>query len=243
MVKLAPSLMCADLLRLEKDIRAMDRAAVDLYHFDVMDGHFVPNLCLGFDLAAQVRTITKTPLMVHLMVDDPALFIPAVARAGAKHVTFHVEAVRRPLGLLRTIRSMGIKAGIALNPGTPVDAIAGVIDEVEHVLLMTVNPGFARQKFISTVLPKIAAVKRLLAGRGRRVPIAVDGGIDEETGRRCIEQGATILVGGTSSIFQPGRDLYTACREFKRKMTTAAGAPPGRASNRTGAPRRPRQRL
>lgn len=218
MIKIAPSVMCANFLNLEKDINSMDRAGVDFYHIDIMDGHFVPNLSLNFEIIKLIRSITKTPLDAHLMVDDPGNYISRLSELGVEYVSFHIEAVKYPIRLAKEIRKSGMKAGIAINPATGIESLKYLMKEVDFILFMTVEPGFAGQKFIPQVLDKISAVKEMLDNSGLDIPIEVDGNISEETGLWCIDKGASILVSGTASVFKKDIDLYDACSLYKRKM-------------------------
>lgn len=214
-VKIAPSLMCANLLELRQNIAELERAQVDLFHIDVMDGHFVPNLALSFDLAEQIARSTKIPLDLHLMVDRPEDFVESVRRVGAAYVSFHIESTANPIRLARTLKTSGIQVGAALNPSTPADALTYLIDELDYVLLMTVEPGYAGQKFIPQVLGKIKQVRQMLDAAGPGRALEVDGNLNAEWARQCIAQGASILVAGSSSLFRKGTDLYTACLDFR----------------------------
>jgi ribulose-phosphate 3-epimerase len=218
MVKIAPSLMCADSLHLQRDLEALDRAGVDLFHIDVMDGHFAPNLAMNLDTVKQIRTVTKTPIDVHLMVDRPDSYFPALEGLQVEYVSFHIEVSTQPLRLIQNLKARGAKVGIALNPCTPVENLLVVLDEIDFVLVMTVEPGFTGQTFISAMLEKISTLDEQIKRRRRDVAIEVDGNISVETARACITRGASILVAGTSSIFTGKPDLYTTCLEFKRHI-------------------------
>ncbi len=218
MIRVAPSLMCANALYLRKDIEDLDRAGVDLFHVDIMDGHFTRNLAMNLDMVRQIKTITRTPIDVHLMVDNPESYVVLLQELQVEYVSFHIEATNQPLRLIQRLKAAGLKAGIALNPSTEVEALSVLAEELDYVLLMTVEPGFTGQKFIGGALEKISALKRLAGERNVSLLIEVDGGINLETGQRCIERGASILVAGTSSIFKPGADLYSACVEFRRQI-------------------------
>jgi ribulose-phosphate 3-epimerase len=218
MIKIAPSVMCANFLNLEKDINSMDQAGVDFYHIDIMDGHFVPNLSLNFEIIKLIKSISKTPLDVHLMVDDPANYISRLNELGVEYVSFHIEAVQYPIRLSKEIRKLGMKAGIVINPATGIESLQYLISEVDFILFMTVEPGFAGQKFIPQVADKIHAVKKMIDAKGLDIPIQVDGNINEETGSLCIDKGASILVSGTASVFKKDVNLYDACLLFKMKM-------------------------
>jgi ribulose-phosphate 3-epimerase len=219
MVEIAPSLMCADCLHLQRDIEALDRAGTKLFHIDIMDGHFVPNLAMNLQTVSKIRGITKTAIDVHLMVDRPDLYFSSLAQLRVEYVSFHIEASTHPIRLIRTLKNSGAKAGIALNPGTPVENLSMVLDEVDYVLLMTVEPGFAGQTFIPRTLEKIAVLSELIKQHGLDIPIEVDGNISVETGKLCIARGASILVAGTSSIFDGKTELYSAFLNFKRQVS------------------------
>jgi ribulose-phosphate 3-epimerase len=218
MIRIAPSLMCANFLNLERDIRELDRAEVDFLHADVMDGHFVPNLALNFDILRQIRTISKTPMDVHLMVSDPESYLDPLEQLHIEQASFHLEATRHPIRLARELRARGIRAGAAINPSTPWQGLEYLIADLDYVLVMMVEPGFAGQPFIPSTLEKITGLKQMMAGRGLELPIEVDGNISLEVGAKCIERGASVLVAGTSSIFKQGCDLYTGCVEFRRQI-------------------------
>jgi ribulose-phosphate 3-epimerase len=217
--------MCANALHLEKDIEALDRAGVDLFHIDIMDGHFTPSLAMNLETVKQIKTITRTPIDVHLMVDNPESYLSSLQQLQIEYVSFHIEATRQPLRLIQRLKAAGLKTGIALNPCTGVENLSLLADELDYVLLMTVEAGFAGQKFIAGALEKISALKRLVDERNLRLPIEVDGGISLETAKCCIARGASILVAGTSSIFNRGTDLYSACVEFKRQIAVGVMDP------------------
>lgn len=220
-VKIAPSLMCANLLELRRDIAELERAQVDMFHIDVMDGHFVPNLALSFDLAEQIARCTAIPLDLHLMVDRPESFVDSVQRVRAGYVSFHIESTANPIRLARTLKASGIQVGVALNPSTPADALTYLVEELDYVLLMTVEPGFAGQTFIPQVLKKIKAVRQMLDASQAGKAIEVDGNLNADWASQCVANGASILVAGSSSLFCEGADLYTACRDFRNRI----GAP------------------
>ncbi|MBM7692314.1 ribulose-phosphate 3-epimerase [Peribacillus deserti] len=205
MVKIAPSILSADFSRLGEEIKDVERGGADLIHIDVMDGHFVPNITIGPLIVEAVRPITKLPLDVHLMIEDPDRYIEAFANAGADFITVHVEASRHLHRTVQLIKSFGVKAGVVLNPSTPVESIQHVIEDVDMVLLMSVNPGFGGQSFISGVLPKIKKVKEMASELGAVIEIEVDGGVNEQTAKLCIENGATVLVAGSAVYNQPDR--------------------------------------
>ncbi len=226
MIRVAPSLMCANALHLQKDIEDLDHAGVDLFHVDIMDGHFTRNLAMNLEIVTRIKTITRTPIDVHLMVDNPESYLLSLQELQVEYVSFHIEATNQPLRLIQRLKAAGLKAGIALNPGTEVETLSVLADNLDYVLVMAVEPGFTGQKFIAGALEKISALKRLVDERNLSLLIEVDGGISLETGRRCIERGASILVAGTSSIFNRGADLYSACVEFKRQIGLGVTDPP-----------------
>lgn len=198
MVKIAPSILSADFSKLGEEIKDVERGGADYIHVDVMDGHFVPNITIGPLIVEAIRPITKLPLDVHLMIDNPDQYIEAFANAGADYLTVHVEACKHLHRTIHYIKSFGVKAGVVLNPATPVQTIEHVIEDIDMVLLMTVNPGFGGQKFIESVLPKIRQVKELVDKKGLSVEIEVDGGVNEETARKCVKAGANVLVAGSA---------------------------------------------
>ena len=205
MVKIAPSILSANFAKLGEEILDVERGGADYIHVDVMDGHFVPNITIGPLIVEAIRPITKLPLDVHLMIENPDTYIEAFAKAGADYITVHVEACPHLHRTIQLIKSFGVKAGVVLNPATPVVHIQHIIQDVDMVLLMTVNPGFGGQKFISSVLPKIAEVKRLADELNPHLEIEIDGGVNEETAKLCIEQGANVLVAGSAVYNQADR--------------------------------------
>jgi ribulose-phosphate 3-epimerase len=206
-------------MQLGGQIRELERAGARQFHIDVMDGHFVPNLGLSFDLVRQVQNITDADLEVHLMVDAPEQYIERVRKLKISYISFHIEAAHAPLRLAQAIKAAGIKVGIALNPATPFEALRYVLEDCDYVLLMTVEPGFAGQKFIPAVYDKIRVVRQELDKIRSGIDIEVDGNLDAETSGRCIERGATILVGGSSSIFCRGKDVYSAYIDFRERVS------------------------
>lgn len=205
MVKIAPSILSANFAKLGEEILDVERGGADYIHVDVMDGHFVPNITIGPLIVEAIRPNTKLPLDVHLMIENPDQYIEAFAKAGADYITVHVEACPHLHRTIQLIKSFGVKAGVVLNPATPVITIQHIIKDIDMVLLMTVNPGFGGQKFISSVLPKIAEVKRLANQFNPNLEIEIDGGVNEDTAKLCIEQGANVLVAGSAIYNQVDR--------------------------------------
>ncbi|MBB5323720.1 ribulose-phosphate 3-epimerase [Anoxybacillus tepidamans] len=198
MVKVAPSILSANFAKLGEEIRDVEQGGADYIHIDVMDGHFVPNMTIGPLVIEAIRPITKLPLDVHLMIEHPDHYISAFAKAGADYLSVHVEACPHLHRTVHFIKECGVKAGVVLNPHTPISMIEHIIDDVDLVLLMTVNPGFGGQKFIHSVLPKIQRVAQLAKERNLSIEIEVDGGVNAETARLCIEAGANVLVAGSA---------------------------------------------
>ena len=212
-VRLAPSILAADFSALGAAIAAAERGGADFIHLDIMDGHFVPNITIGPPVVASLRRVARVPLDVHLMIEDADRYIPAFAEAGASMISVHVEALphlHRTIGL---IHGLGLKAGVALNPATPVGSLSEVAADLDFVLVMTVNPGFGGQTFIPRSSSKVRAVRALLDAAGNQAPIEVDGGIDEHTLDTIVIAGAEILVAG-SAVFG-GSDPESAVRRLK----------------------------
>lgn len=205
MVKIAPSILSANFAKLGEEIRDVENGGADYIHVDVMDGHFVPNITIGPLIVEAIRPVTKLPLDVHLMIEKPDDYIEAFAKAGADYITVHVEACTHLHRTIQLIKSFGVKAGVVLNPATPVSWIQPIIEDIDMVLLMTVNPGFGGQKFIESVLPKISEVKALADMYNPELEIEIDGGVNEETAKLCIERGATVLVAGSAIFNQENR--------------------------------------
>ncbi|WP_257350139.1 ribulose-phosphate 3-epimerase [Pseudalkalibacillus decolorationis] len=200
MTKIAPSILSADFSKLGEEIKNVELGGADYIHVDVMDGHFVPNITIGPLIVDAIRPVTVLPLDVHLMIENPDQYIPAFAKAGADILSVHVETCPHLHRTIHLIKENGVKAGVVLNPHTPVQVIEQILDDVDLVLLMTVNPGFGGQSFIEPVLSKIKAVSNMCKERGLDIDIEVDGGVNPETAKRCVENGANVLVAG-SAIF------------------------------------------
>jgi ribulose-phosphate 3-epimerase len=200
---IAPSLLAADFARLGEEAAAVERAGADWLHLDVMDGHFVPNITFGPLVVKALRPHTKLPLDVHLMIAPADPYIAAFAQAGADHISVHPESGPHLHRTLQLIRGLGKKPGVVLNPATPIDTIIHVIDLIDLVMVMTVNPGFGGQAFITSQLAKIAALRRLIEESGRPIALQVDGGITPETAREVIAAGADTLIAGTAIFGSP----------------------------------------
>lgn len=200
MGKIAPSILSADFTRLGEEIREVERAGADYIHIDVMDGHFVPNITIGPMIVKVARRVTELPLDVHLMISNPDPLIDDFARAGASILTVHAETLNHIHRTIQHIRDRGVRPGLALNPATPVDVLEYVLDDLDMVLLMTVNPGFEAQKFIPEVIPKIKRLKKKIDGRGLDVDMEVDGGINPDIIGDVARAGANVFVAG-SAIF------------------------------------------
>lgn len=217
-VRIAPSILSADFARLADGVAIVEGAGADQIHVDVMDGHFVPNITIGPPVVAALKRVTKLPLDVHLMITDPDRYLEAFASAGAAIITVHSEAVTHLHRTLTRIRQLGAKAGVAINPSTPLDHVQEVAAEFDVLLIMSVNPGFGGQTFIPRSIAKVAAARTLLKAAGSRADIEVDGGVDQSNAGDLVRAGATMLVAG-ASIFQTA-DPAEATRALRR----AAGA-------------------
>jgi len=216
MVKIGASIMCANMLNLAEDIYNLDRAMVDYFHIDIMDGHFVPNLALSFDLIRQIKTITNTPIDVHLMVDNPIVYIQQLYDLKVEYVSFHVSSCRYPFRLIDDLKKRGVKVGVAVNPSENMGLIEYLLDRLDYILIMTVEPGFYGQEFLKPMLNKIESAKKMLLSHKLIIPIQVDGNISQKTAELCIKKGAEIFVLGTASIFQGNLNLYQQCLDFKK---------------------------
>lgn len=216
MIKIAPSILSANFAKLGMEIKDVENGGADYIHVDVMDGHFVPNITIGPLIVEAIRPVTKLPLDVHLMIDQPDKYIHEFVRAGADIITVHVEACKHLHRTIQLIRSEGIKAGVVLNPHTPLETIQHILEDIDMVLLMTVNPGFGGQAFIPQVLPKIRQLSAIIKEKQLPIEIEVDGGINEETAKQCVEAGATVLVAG-SAIYNKS-DRHQAIQNLKQAI-------------------------
>ncbi len=219
MVRIAPSILAADFGRLADEVARVEAAGADLLHVDVMDGHFVPNLTLGPVVVEALKRRTRLPLDVHLMLQEPDRYLEAFVEAGASMISVHAEVLPHLHRTLVRLRELGMKAGVALNPSTPVSVLTDVVDEIDHVLVMSVNPGFTGQTFIPHSLQKVQAVRTLLAGAGSPAAIEVDGGVDASNAAAIVAAGASILVAGAAIFRAP--DLTRAMRDLRQVAAAA----------------------
>ena len=202
-IRIAPSLLAADFARLGEEVRAIEAAGADWLHLDIMDGHFVPNISFGPGLVKALRKHSAMPFDVHLMIAPADPYLAAFAEAGADLISLHPEAGPHLHRSLQTIRALGKKAGVVLNPATPIESLAHVLDLTDLILVMSVNPGFGGQSFLASQLPKIAALRRMITESGRDIALQVDGGVTLQTAPQCIAAGADVLVAGTAVFGAP----------------------------------------
>jgi ribulose-phosphate 3-epimerase len=215
-IRIAPSVLSCDFLRLEEEIRAVEAAGADLIHIDVMDGHFVPNITIGPMIVEAIHRISSRPLDVHLMIEYPERFVRDFIEAGADILTVHAEADHHLLRTIDVIQSSAARAGVSLNPSTPLTAIEYVLEKVDLVLIMTVNPGFGGQKYIESMERKIRGAREMISRIGRAVDLEVDGGIKAENARQVVEAGADILVMGTEIFHCP--DYAEKIRDVRKRV-------------------------
>ncbi len=206
---IAPSILSADFARLGEEARAVQDAGADWLHVDVMDGHFVPNITIGPDVVKALRPHVSIPMDVHLMIAPADPYLDAFRDAGADMISIHPEAGPHLNRSLRHIRSIGAKAGVVFNPSTDPSVIQWMMDDVDHILVMSINPGFGGQTFMPSQLPKIAALRKMIDASGRDISLEVDGGVNPQTAKLCVEAGATALVAGTA-VFKGGPSAYAA---------------------------------
>jgi len=225
-VRIAPSILSADFAALGDAVAAVERGGADLIHVDVMDGHFVPNLTLGPPVVKSLKRVAKVPLDVHLMITDPDRYIGPFAEAGASMISVHVEVLPHLHRTVWAIKELGVKAGVVLNPATPVVAIKEIAGDVDFVLVMSVNPGFGGQTFIPRSESKVVEVRALLDAAGSKAPIEIDGGIDLTTVGRVVRAGARILVAGSAIFHAPDPERATA--ELRAAAETALASPASR---------------
>ena len=222
MIQIAPSILAADFAALGAAIAAAEAGGADLIHVDVMDGHFVPNITIGVPVVRSLKKVARVPLDVHLMIQDPDRFAEDFVTAGADRLSVHVEVLPHLHRSIHYIKSLGAKAGVAINPSTPVSALEEIAGDVDHVLVMSVNPGFGGQTFIPRSESKIQAIRALLDRAGNPAPIEVDGGVDATNAARLIAAGASILVAGNAIFAAP--DPAAATRQLRAAASAAIAA-------------------
>ncbi len=215
---IAPSILSADFAKLGEEVKLIEDAGAEMLHIDIMDGHFVPNISIGPGVVKSLRRVSKLEFDVHLMIENPERYIEEFAAAGADIITVHIEATKHIYLIIQQIKSLGIKVGVSLNPGTPLDLLIYILQELDMVLLMTVNPGFGGQKFMPEVLPKIVALSGILKEINPDCKIQVDGGINTDTARLVSRAGADILVAGAAVFAAPDpqkamKDILRAAKE------------------------------
>ena len=219
MVKVSPSILSADFVNLERDIRALGPTGADYVHVDVMDGQFVPNITIGIPVVEAIRRISPLPLDVHLMIDRPLRYVERFCKAGADILTIHIEADTQENNLeaLRRIRDLGVRAAVSVKPATPAEAVLPYLELCSLVLVMTVEPGFGGQSFMADMMPKITEIRRYVTEKGLSCEIEVDGGVNEATGRTCVEAGADVLVAGSAYFKAPDPSAFVTALHALRK--------------------------
>jgi ribulose-phosphate 3-epimerase len=221
MGKIAPSILSADFTRLREEIKAVEKAGADYIHIDVMDGHFVPNITIGPMIVKAVRRITDLPLDVHLMISDPDRFIDQFAAAGADIITVHAESSIHLHRTIQRVRDKGVRTGVSLNPATPLEVLEYILEDLNMILLMTVNPGFESQEFIPQVIPKVKRLKEIIDKRGLNIEIEVDGGIGPETINFVSSAGANVFVAGSAIFYS--EDYEKTIRLMRERMRIEGG--------------------
>jgi ribulose-phosphate 3-epimerase len=201
MNKVSPSVMCINVMDLKNQISILDKAGVDLYHIDIMDGHFVPNYCLNGDIMKSISKVSKTPMDVHLMVTNPTEYIQYFADCGAEYISMHIETLDHPIRALKQVRALGKKAGIVIDPETDILKLKYMLDFIDLVIVMTVDPGFAGQTLIPSTVDKIHELRTMFQEAGKNIDIMVDGQVKVSTAPKLVEAGANVLVLGTSGLF------------------------------------------
>ena len=225
-VRIAPSILSADFARLGDEVAAAERGGADLIHVDVMDGHFVPNITIGVPVVKSLKRIAKVPLDVHLMIENADRYLEAFAEAGAAMISVHVEALQHVHRTIQAIKALKVQAGVALNPGTPVEALIEIAGDVDYVLVMSVNPGFGGQTFIPRSESKLREVRALLDAASSQAPIEIDGGVDQHNIARVVAAGARMIVAGSAIFNTP--DPERATRELKAAALSALTSPAAR---------------
>jgi ribulose-phosphate 3-epimerase len=220
-VKLAPSILAADFARLGEQVAEAEKAGADRIHVDVMDGHFVPNLSMGAPIVQSLRRVTRLPLETHLMISDPDLFLDEFAEAGSDSFIVHWEGNNNLHRTVQSIKSLGKRAGVAINPATPAALLEEILPDLDQVLVMTVSPGFGHQHFLRSTLPKIRLVSEIIKQVNPECALEVDGGIDEATAPLAVEAGANVLVAG-SSIFGTSKNVHHAMEALRNAITQVA---------------------
>jgi ribulose-phosphate 3-epimerase len=224
MIKISPSIMCANLLDLKNELQALDKGGADQFHVDIMDGHFVPNFCLNPSVITSIKQVSAIPVDVHLMVDNPDTHIKSFADAGADIIIPHLEVLMHPIRTLTNIRRLGKKAGVSVNPATDINTIPYLLDSLDVICVMTVDPGFAGQKMISGVLDKIVRLRKMLDSCDKKIDIMVDGQVMEDTAPLLVKAGANVLVMGSSGLFNHPRNEFAQVisrfKHFGEETTT-----------------------
>ncbi len=219
MNKVSPSVMCINTTELKEQIESLDKAGVDLYHIDIMDGHYVPNFCLNGYLMKDIASISNTPMDVHLMVTNPTDYIEYFSECGAEYITMHIETLVHPIRALKRVRELGKKAGLAINPATDISSLKYMLDYLDLVCVMTVDPGFAGQTLIPATIEKIKALRKMFTDAGKDIEIMVDGQVKETTAPELVKAGANVLVVGTSGLFNVYKpEEYKKAIEFYQNL-------------------------